>query len=94
MKRIVFIAAWLLVIAIVAWLAREDGARSYHAVGLNDGSILARMDVIRNIEQAGVPIGHCRDHDHASLRKIVELKSRAIYARPRGTDGIVLCEYD
>jgi hypothetical protein len=91
MRTVIFILFGLLVLAAAIVGTYRYTKDSYHAVGLNDGAIEARADLMKRLRQIATPVPFCSSEQLQRGKEVVSVKAEAIYAVAQGSATFSLC---
>lgn len=94
-SRLLFYAIWVIITSIIAFYVYFETKQSYRAVGFNDGSIIAKMEILKKIKIIVGEVDKCNmsdeDLEHIELIKV---KAELLYLIKSKDGTIRFCQYD
>lgn len=91
MRKMITAAIGLLALVAVSLVTYQHTKAAYYAVGRNDGSIEARVDMLKRLAEIGGVIPVCTPEQQREGSSIVTVKAEAIYAVTKGPAIVSLC---
>ena len=82
MRSVIYGAVGLVAVIAAIVATHRFTKESYHAVGLNNGAIEARAEVLKRLRQIAAPVSFCSSEQLRAGKEIVSVKAEAIYALP------------